>query len=58
MTYDEAIKQIETIVQELEAAQALSMDSYRKRAAEAKQLLAFCQKQLSDWEEKVDDILS
>ncbi len=57
MTYDEAIKRLESIVQELEDSQALSMDAYQKKAKEAKELLAFCQKQLTDWEEKMDEIL-
>ncbi len=57
MTYDEATKRIESIVHELENAQALSMDTYQAKAAEAKKLLAFCQKQLTDWEEKMDEIL-
>lgn len=57
MTYDEAIKRLESIVQELEDSQALSMDAYQTKAKEAKELLAFCQKQLTDWEEKMDEIL-
>lgn len=57
MTYDEAIKRLETIVQELEDAQALSMDVYAAKATEAKQLIAFCQKQLTDWQEKMENIL-
>lgn len=57
MTYDEAIKRLETIVQELEDAQALSMDAYAAKATEAKQLIAFCQKQLTDWQEKMENIL-
>ena len=57
MSYDEAIKRLETIVNELESAQALSMDAYQVKAKEAKELLAFCQKQLTDWEEKMDEIL-
>ena len=57
MTYDEAIKRLESIVQELEDSQALSMDVFQKKAKEAKELLAFCQKQLTDWEEKMDEIL-
>lgn len=57
MTYDEAIKRLESIVHELEDSQALSMDAYQTKAKEAKELLAFCQKQLTDWEEKMDEIL-
>lgn len=57
MTYDEAIKRIEQIVTELEQSDALSMDSYQAKAKEAKELLVFCQKQLTDWEGKMEDVL-
>ncbi len=57
MIYDEAIKRLEAIVQELEEAQALSMDAYQAKAKEAKELIAFCQKQLTDWEEQMDSVL-
>lgn len=57
MTYDEAIRQLESIVKELEDSPALSMDAYQAKAKEAKRLLAFCQKQLTDWEEKMNEIL-
>jgi exodeoxyribonuclease VII small subunit len=57
MTYDEAIKRIEQIVSELEQSDALSMDSYQAKAKEAKELLVFCQKQLTDWEGKMEDVI-
>ena len=57
MTYDEAIKRIEQIVSELEQSDALSMDSYQAKAKEAKELLVFCQKQFTDWEGKMEDVL-
>lgn len=57
MTYDEAIKRIEQIVSELEQSDALSMDTYQAKAKEAKELLVFCQKQLTDWEGKMEDVL-
>lgn len=56
-TYDQAIKRIEQIVNELEQAEALSMDTYQALAKEAKQLLTFCQKQLTDWENKMNDVI-
>lgn len=58
MTYDEAIKRIEEIVQELEQSSAMSMDSYQEKAKEAKELLTFCHKQLSDWEDTMNEVLS
>lgn len=56
-SYDDAIKRIEQIVQELEHSEALSMDAYQKKAVEAKELLSFCQSQLTDWEKKMNDVL-
>ena len=47
MTYDEAIKKVEAIVQELEQAQALSVTEYKAKAGEAKQLLDFCEAQIN-----------
>ena len=58
MTYDEAIKRIEQIVCELERSEALSMDAYQAKAKEAKDLLTFCQKELTDWEKKMDEIVT
>lgn len=58
MSYDEAIKRIEQIVSELEQSEALSMDTYQAKAKEAKELLTFCQEQLTDWEGKMDEIVT
>lgn len=58
MSYDEAIKRIEQIVCELEKTEALSMDMYQAKAKEAKELLTFCQSQLTDWEKKMDEVFS
>lgn len=58
MTYDEAIKRIEQIVGELEQSEALSMDVYQTKAKEAKELLLFCQKNLTDWESRMDDVIN
>ena len=46
MTYDEAINKVEAIVKELEQTEALSMEVYKAKANEAKELLDFCMKQL------------
>lgn len=46
MNYDEAIKQAETIVSELEQTPALSVEEYQKKAAEVKRLLDVCEAQL------------
>lgn len=57
MTYDQAIKRIEQIISELEQTEALSMDAYQAKATEAKELLIFCQQQLSTWEKQMQDIV-
>lgn len=46
MNYDEKIKKAETIISELEQTQALSMETYKLKAAEAKELLDSCTQEL------------
>ena len=46
MGYDEAIKKAEAIVTQLEQAEAISMDEYKKLAAEATSLLKQCKAEL------------
>lgn len=58
ITYDEAIKRIQQIVNELEQSEALSMDAYQAKAKEAKELLTFCQHQLTDWETKMNEVIN
>ena len=58
MSYDEAIKRIEVLVTELEASQAISMDEYLVKAKEAKELIVFCQKELTGWEKKMEAIVA
>ena len=58
MTYDEAIKRIEQLVAELEQTKAISMDAYLAKAKEAKELIDFCQKELTGWEKKMGSIVT
>ena len=58
MTYDEAIKRIEQLVAELEQTKAISMDAYLAKAKEAKELIDFCQKELTSWEKKMESIVT
>ena len=58
MSYDEAVKRIEQIVAELEQSKAIGMDEYLLKAKEAKELLTFCQQQLTDWEKVMDEIVT
>lgn len=57
-TYDTAIQRIEQIVAELEQSEALSMEAFQAKAKEAKELLTFCQQQLTDWEKKMDVVIN
>ena len=47
MNYDEAIQKAEAIIAELEQAEALSMEEYKKKAAEAAALLNHCKQLIS-----------
>lgn len=55
MTYDQAIKRVEQIVHELEQTEALSVSEYKKEAAEAQELLNFCQSQLVELEKSLTE---
>ena len=53
-TYDEAIRQAENIVQQLEQTEALSVSEYKQKAAEVKRLLDFCEHCLKDMDYTCD----
>ena len=46
LTYDEAIQKAETIIGQLESAEAISMDEYKSLATEVTALLKHCKEQL------------
>jgi prefoldin subunit 5 len=48
MTYDEAIRRAEEIIAQLEAAEALGMDEYKRLASEATTLLQQCKKEIEN----------
>ena len=48
LTYDEAIQKAEAIISQLEAAEALSMDEYKRLASEATALLNQCKASLDN----------
>lgn len=52
MNYDSAIKEIETIVRELEQADAISVQAYKEKAQQAKKLLDFCENELRQMEQQ------
>ena len=47
MTYDEKIEKAETIISQLEQAEVISMDVYKRLAAEATSLLKQCKDELT-----------
>ena len=47
MGYDEKIKRAETIIAQLEQAEALGMDEYRRLASEATALLQQCKSEIN-----------
>lgn len=58
MTYDEALKRLQEIVSSLETDEAISIDEYRTRASEAKELLDFCRKQLTTIEGNINSLFT
>ena len=48
MNYDEKIKRAEQIIAQLEAAEALSMEEYKRLASEATALLKECRSFLAE----------
>lgn len=50
LTYDEAIRRAETLVQELQQTEALSVSTYQDKAKQVQQLLDFCQNELTNME--------
>ena len=46
LTYDEAIQKAETIIAQLESAEAISMDEYKRLATEVTALLKHCRTEL------------
>lgn len=46
LTYDQAMARVETIVQQLEQSEAISLSEYKQLADDAHGLLAFCRKEI------------
>ncbi len=46
LTYDEALRKAEAIIAQLEEAEALGMDEYKRLATEATALLQHCKSQI------------
>lgn len=56
MGYDEAIKKAEEIISQLEQAEALSMDEYKRLAAQATALLKQCKSEIKGMEKEFTSI--
>ena len=46
LSYDEALKRVDTIVSQLEQSEAISVDAYKQLADEATRLLDYCRKEI------------
>ena len=55
LTYDEAMARLEALVKELASVGAIGMDEYKKKAAEAQKLIAYCRGCLSEMEKEVSN---
>lgn len=53
MNYDEKIKRAEEIIAQLESAEAISMDAYKKAAAEATALLKECRSEIEGMQKEL-----
>ena len=53
LTYEQALKRVEQIIQELEQTEALSVSVYKQKAKEANDLLDFCEQQLVEMENEL-----
>ncbi len=54
LTYDQAMARVETIVQQLEQSEAISLSEYKQLADEAHGLLAFCRKEIETLREGLE----
>lgn len=50
ISYDEAIKRAEEIVQQLEQSEAIGLEEFRRLSKEAKELLAYCREEIDKLE--------
>ena len=57
MSYEESIRQLEALVQQMERGD-LPIDTLADKLREAKQLIACCRKQLTEADEQVQKILA
>ncbi|MGN0209042.1 MAG: exodeoxyribonuclease VII small subunit [Paludibacteraceae bacterium] len=55
LTYDQAMARVETIVQQLEQSEAISLSEYKQLAEEARQLLAFCRNEVEKISQEFTD---
>ena len=53
MSFDESIQRAEDIIAQLEQAEAISMDKYKRLAAEATKLLKQCKDEIAGIEKEI-----
>ena len=57
LTYDEAMQKAEAIIAQLEQSEAISMDAYKKAAAEATALLKYCKSKIEGMQKEITDAM-
>ncbi|MCR5050333.1 MAG: exodeoxyribonuclease VII small subunit [Paludibacteraceae bacterium] len=53
LSYDEAMKRAEALIAQLEQSEAISVDEYKRIAAEATALLNHCKQEIAQLEEQL-----
>ena len=53
LTYDEAMKRAEALIAQLEQSEAISVDEYKRAAAEATALLNRCKQEIENLSEQL-----
>ena len=55
LTYDEALQRAEVVIAQLEASEAISMDEYKRLAAEATALLKRCKVEIEGIKQELSE---
>ena len=56
MNYDEAIKQLEQIMHEIETDEAMPLSVFKQKVKQARELIDFCDKQIANIESELKNL--
>lgn len=56
-SYDEALHELENLMQQLESPTPISMEDYKTKAIRAKELIAYCHQQLTQLDSELKPLL-